>query len=177
MLFRSKTGIALSKEASPDANVDYFNSLPEHVKPLVNAVLENRVPLAGRAPLDKKSMTQLFGVVSNVDPTYDATNFQKRQQTAVAFSKGPQSNAIRGANQALYHMGNLYQRTENLNNTGILPGIINPIVNYIEEKGFGDQGDSKIKYEPKVIAAIGSDVSRKCCKLSLRSALSLIGKS
>ena len=155
--YQAKTGIALSKEASPDANVDYFNSLPEHVKPLVNAVLENRVPLAGRAPLDKKSMTQLFGVVSNVDPTYDATNFQKRQQTAVAFSKGAQGNAIRGANQALYHMGNLYQRAEDLNNTSILPGIINPIVNYIEEKGFGDTRQGKFR---QTAQAVGSELRR-----------------
>ena len=96
---------------------------------------------------------QLLGAITQYDPSFDATNYQKRQQVASAFAKGPQSNAIRGANQALYHMGNLYQRTENLNNTGILPGIINPIVNYVEEKGFGTTKQGQYRQSAQAVAS------------------------
>ena len=63
-----QSSMPLSSQASENSNADYYNSLPAHVKPMVNAVLENRIPLAGKAPLDKKSMTQLFDIVTNVDP-------------------------------------------------------------------------------------------------------------
>jgi hypothetical protein len=150
---QAEATMQLSPQAAEGSNVDYFNSLPAHVKPMVNAVLENRIPLAGKAPLDKKSMTQLFDIVTNVDPTYDATNFQKRQQTATAFAKGKQADAVRGANQALYHMGNLYQRAEDLGNVGFLPNIINPVVNYIEEKGFGDTRQGKFRQSAQAVAS------------------------
>ena len=120
---------------------------------MVNAVLENRIPLAGRAPLDRKSMTQLFDVVSNVDPTYDATNFQKRQQTANAFAKGPQANAVRGANQTLYHMGKLYQNIEDLNNFGGAGTLLNAPVNYIEEHVLGDPRQGKFRQTAQAVAS------------------------
>lgn len=145
-------GTKLTTQASKDSNADYFNTLPEHVKPMVNAVLENRIPLAGKAPLDKKSMTQLFDIVTNVDPTYDATNFQKRQQTAAAFAKGPQANAVRGANQALYHMGNLYQRTEDLGNIGGVATPLNKIINPVEEF-FGDTRQGKFRQSAQAVAS------------------------
>lgn len=151
--FTDVNGMKLSPQASEGSNVEYFESLPAHVKPMVNAVLENRIPLVGKTPLSKPAMTQLFDIVSNVDPTYDATNFQKRQQTATAFAKGKQADAVRGANQALYHMGNLYQRAEDLNNTSVLPAIVNPIVNFIEEKGFGDPRQAKFRQSAQAVAS------------------------
>ena len=145
--------VGLSNQASEGSNVDYFNSLPNHVKPMVNAVLENRIPLAGKAPLDKKSMTQLFDVVSNVDPAYDATNFQKRQQTATAFAKGPQANAVRGANQTLYHMGKLYGNIEDLNNFGGVGTLLNAPINYVEEHALGDPRQGKFKMTAQAVAS------------------------
>jgi hypothetical protein len=146
-------GSTLSPKASQASNLDYFNQLPDHVKPMVNAVIEGRIPLSGKAPLDRKTMSQLFDVTVSVDPTVDVANFAKRQQTATAFAKGKQADAVRGANQALYHMGNLYQRSEDLNNSEILPAIVNPIVNFIEEKGFGDARQAKFRQSAQAVAS------------------------
>ncbi len=143
----------ISSQASENANKEYFDSLPTHVKPMVNAVLENRIPLAGKAPLDKKSMTQLFDIVSNVDPAYDATNFQKRQQTANAFAKGPQANAVRGANQTLYHMGKLYNNIEDLNNFGGAGTLLNAPINYVEEHVLGDPRQGKFRQTAQAVAS------------------------
>ena len=79
--------------------------------------------------------------------------FCSRQQTATAFAKGKQADAIRGANQALYHMGNLYNRTEALNNTNVLPAIVNPIVNYVEEKGLGDVRQGNYRQSAQAVAS------------------------
>jgi hypothetical protein len=149
---QQQPSVPLSPQVSESANKDYFESLPTHVKPMVNAVLENRIPLAGKAPLDKKSMTQLFDIVSNVDPTYDATNFQKRQQTANAFAKGPQANAVRGVNQTLYHMGKLYGNIEDLGNFGGLATPLNAIVNPTEEF-FGDPRQGKFRQTAQAVAS------------------------
>ena len=38
-------GIPLSPQASEHKNIDAYNALPNHVKPLVNAVIEGRIPI------------------------------------------------------------------------------------------------------------------------------------
>ncbi len=96
---------------------------------------------------------QLLGAITQYDPTFDATNYQKRQQTATAFSKGKQSDAIRAANQTLYHMGNLYQRAEDLNNFDILPGVLNAPINWVEQKGFGDTRQGNYEASKKAVAS------------------------
>jgi hypothetical protein len=96
---------------------------------------------------------QLLGAITQYDPTFDATNYQKRQQTATAFAKGNEGKAIRAANQTLYHMGNLYQRSEDLNNLNILPGILNAPINLIEEKGFGDTRQGKYRQSAQAVAS------------------------
>jgi hypothetical protein len=143
----------LSSQASQNSNVDYFNSLPAHIKPMVNAILENRIPLVGKAPLDKKSMTQLFDVVTNVDPAYDATNFAKRQQTAKNFATGKQSDAVKGANQALYHMGSLYKSIDELNNFNGIGTKLNAPINYIEENWLGDPRQGAFKQNAQAVAS------------------------
>ena len=135
---------------------DYLKTLPPNMATLVKKYAAGELPVSPQMTRSTAGM-QLLGAISQYDPTFDATNYQKRQQTASAFAKGPQSNAIRGANQALYHMGNLYQRAEELNNTSILPGIVNPIVNYIEEKGFGDTRQGKFR---QTAQAVGSELRR-----------------
>lgn len=144
--------MTLSPQASQNSNIEYFDSLPNHVKPLVNAVLENRIPTVGKTPLSKQAMTQLFEITTNVDPTYDATNFQKRQQTATAFAKGKQADAVRGANQALYHMGNLYKNMEELNNFGGIATPLNKVVNPVEEF-FGDPRPGKFRQTAQAVAS------------------------
>lgn len=96
---------------------------------------------------------QLLGAITQYDPTFDATNYQKRQQTATAFAKGKQSDAIRAANQTLYHMGNLYQRAEDLSNFNILPGVLNAPINKFEQKILGDTRQGNYEASKKAVAS------------------------
>ena len=125
--------ISLSPQAGENSNVEYFNSLPNHVKPLVNSVIEGRIPMAGRAPLDKKTMSQLFDVVANIDPTVDANTFNTRTKTLADFSAAGQTgkkfSSIGGAMQ---HLQNLEQNYNDLNNFNFGGKYINAPVNAVE---------------------------------------------
>ena len=130
----------------------YLNTLPKNVQPLIKKYANGELaitPQMTRTPAG----ASLLQAVTQYDPTFDATNYQKRQQTATAFSKGVQGNAIRAANQTLYHMGNLYQRTEDLNNLDILPGLLNAPINYIQQKGFGDPRQGRYKQSAQAVAS------------------------
>jgi len=131
---------------------DYLKTLPPNMATLVKKYAAGELPVSPQMTRSTAGM-QLLGAISQYDPTFDATNYQKRQQTATAFAKGKQADAVKGANQALYHMGNLYQRTEDLNNTNILPGIINPVVNYVERKGWGDSRQGRYKQSAQAVAS------------------------
>jgi len=131
---------------------DYLKTLPVGTANLIKKYANGELavtPQITRTPAGQ----QLLGAITQYDPTFDATNFQKRQQTATAFAKGKQSDAIRAANQTLYHMGNLYQRAEDLNNFDILPGLLNAPINYIEQKGFGDTRQGNYEASKKAVAS------------------------
>jgi len=132
-LYGTVNEISLSSQAGENSNLDYFNSLPNHVKPMVNAVIEGRIPMAGRAPLDKKTMSQLFDVVSNIDPTVDANTFMNRSKTLADYSAAGQTgkkfSSIGGAMQ---HLQNLEKNYNDLNNFNFGGTYINTPVNAIE---------------------------------------------
>lgn len=130
----------------------FLNTLPPRVQPLIKKYANGELALTPQMTRTPAGAS-LLQAVTQYDPTFDATNYQKRQQTATAFSKGVQGNAIRAANQTLYHMGNLYQRAEDLNNFDILPGILNAPINYIEEKGFGDPRQRRYKQSAQAVAS------------------------
>ena len=131
---------------------DYLRTIPPAAAALVKKYANGELAVTPQMTRTPQG-AQLLGAITQYDPTFDATNYQKRQQTATAFAKGKQADAIRGANQALYHMGNLYSRTEDLNNTNVLPAIVNPIVNYVEEKGLGDTRQGKYRQSAQAVAS------------------------
>lgn len=154
MPFDLSTATPMQQQPMPQSltGEDYLKTVSPTAATLIKKYASGELPVTAqmvRTPAGQ----QLLGAITQYDPTFDATNYQKRQQVASAFAKGPQSNAIRGANQALYHMGNLYQRTEDLNNTGILPAIVNPVVNYIEEKGFGTSKQGQYRQSAQAVAS------------------------
>ena len=131
---------------------DFLKTLPPSAAAIVKKAANGELAITPQMMRSPQG-AQLLGAVTQYDPTFDATNYQKRQQTATAFAKGKQADAIRGANQALYHMGNLYNRTEDLNNTNVLPGIVNPVVNYVEEKGLGDTRQGRYRQSAQAVAS------------------------
>jgi hypothetical protein len=131
---------------------DYLKTVSPTAANLIKKYANGELPVTAqmvRTPAGQ----QLLGAITQYDPSFDYTNPQKRQQTAIAFAKGNEGKAIRAANQTLYHMGNLYQRAEDLNNFDILPGVLNAPINYIEEKGFGDTRQGKYRQSSQAVAS------------------------
>ena len=130
---------------------DYLKTVSPTAANLIKKYANGELPFTAqmvRTPAGQ----QLLGAITQYDPTFDATNYQKRQQTANAFAKGVQGNALRGANQALYHMGDLYQAADELNNLNILPGLLNKPINKILEKGFGDTRQGMFRENAQAVA-------------------------
>ena len=130
---------------------DYLKTLNPAAATLIKKYASGELPVTGqmvRTPAGQ----QLLGAITQYDPSFDATNYQKRQQTATAFAKGKEAGAVKGANQALYHMGNLYQRTEDLGNFNGLATPLNYLVNPTEEF-FGDTRQGKFRQSAQAVAS------------------------
>ena len=154
MPFDLSTATPMQQQTMPQSltGEDFLKTIPPAAATLVKKYANGELAVTPQMTRTPQGV-QLLTAITQYDPTFDATNYQKRQQTATAFAKGKQADAIRGANQALYHMGNLYQKTEDLNNTNILPAVVNPIVNYVEEKGLGDTRQGKYRQSAQAVAS------------------------
>jgi hypothetical protein len=134
---------------------DFLKTIPPSAATLVKKYATGELAVTPQMTRTPQGV-QLLTAITQYDPKFDATNYQKRQQTANAFAKGPQGNAVRGANQALYHMGRLYQNIENLNNFNGIATPLNAPVNYLE-KTFGDPRQGQFK---QTVHAVGSELRR-----------------
>jgi hypothetical protein len=134
---------------------DFLKTIPPSAATLVKKYATGELAVTPQMTRTPQGV-QLLTAITQYDPTFDATNYQKRQQTANAFAKGPQGNAVRGANQALYHMGRLYENIENLDNFGGIATPLNAPINYIQ-KTFGDPRQEQYK---QTVQAVGSELRR-----------------
>ena len=156
MPFDLSTASPISQQNPAELTGDQFlNTLPPHVQPLIKKYANGELSLTPQMTRTPAGAS-LLQAVTQYDTTFDATNFQKRQQTATSFAKGPQGNAVRGANQALYHMGRLYENIENLGNLGSIATPLNAPINFVEQT-FGDPRQGQFK---QTVHAVGSELRR-----------------
>ena len=126
------TNIAPSQSFSSNANLELFNRLPTHLKSMVNSLAENRIPLAGRSPLSKDQMSQLFEVASAIDPSLDATGFANRQKAATDFGPGGVTGKkMQSIGAVVQHLQNYERDYNKLDNNNILGGAENWVANKI----------------------------------------------
>lgn len=142
----AKSSIPPSPTLPDHANLDYYNSLPEHVKPMVNALIEGRMPSTGRNGMDKNVMTQLIGIANTIDPTFDASVFNARNKTNQDFSAGGATGKKLGSiSTAMKHLQIFEQDYNKLNNRDFGGTYLNSAENSL-----------KSLYDPKLQGAIGS---------------------
>ena len=121
---------------------------------IVKAYAEGRMAFPGGAAMRSPRMMQLLTLVGQYDPSFDATDYNLRNKTAADFASGGKSGQkVQAINQALHHAGALSDSIDSLNNTNILPGIVNPIVNYAEQKLGGDTRQGTFKMNADALAA------------------------
>lgn len=129
--------------------------LPTPIKSRVQAILDGRESFPSTARNNPRN-AQLLDLAAQVDPSFDAINFNKRNQTALAFSKGKQSDAVRAANQTIAHMGSLYDAIDKLDNFSGMASPLNYIVNPTE-KLFGDARQGIVQQD---IQAVSSELRK-----------------
>ena len=123
-----KSSIPPSSVLPENANLDYYNSLPDHVKPMVNALIEGRMPSTGRNGMDKNVMTPLIGIANTIVPPFDASVFNARNKTNQDFSaSGKTGMGMQSVSKSMNHVQLLEQDYNKLNNNNIPYGIGNKI--------------------------------------------------
>lgn len=118
------TGSSGAIQQAIAANVtgdDFLKVLPTPQATQVKALAEGRMAFPGGMALKTPYWQSMLSLVSQYDPTFDATDYNKRSQTATAFAKGKQGDAVRAVNQTIYHMGSLSDAIDNLDNGSFKP--------------------------------------------------------
>lgn len=134
---------------------DYLKTLPPQTAAIVKSFDQGRQavnPMFWRS----KQGAQLEPIITQYNPEFDATNYAKRSQTATAFAKGTQGNAVRAVNQAISHMGTLSQNIDSLNNFGGILTPLNKIVNPIEDA----TGDPRQGVYNQTVQALGGELNK-----------------
>jgi hypothetical protein len=131
----------------------YLNLLPPTSRNLIRKFAAGQLAITPRTAMTESGQ-KMIASVAQFDPSFDAVDYGKRYQTATAFSKGKQADAVRGANQTLYHMGTLYKNIDELNNidTPVLQ-LLNKPINYIAENAFGDSRQNKLRQTTQAVSS------------------------
>lgn len=116
-------------QAPPPAarNDQFLSSLNPQYQPMVKALAEGRMAMPAKpTPLQQ----QLIAAAGQYDPTFDATDFNKRSGTAKDFASGQSAKAITSINTATAHLSSLSDQMDALHN-GDIP-LVNSISNWIK---------------------------------------------
>lgn len=129
----------------------YLATLPQKAQGLVKAYAEGKLPIS---PMMVRSPAgiSLLGAITQYDPTFDATDYNKRNRTAIGFATGTQGNAVKAANQAISHMGQFNQAIDDLNNFNGVATPLNSIVNPIES-ALGDPRQGVFSQKAQAISS------------------------
>jgi hypothetical protein len=107
----------LNPGAATRANVDndFLSRLPPQVAAQVKAYDEGR---AAFPPRMTEQSQQMLSLVTRYDPTFDTTDYNKRNKTAVGFGPdGQEGRAITAANTVMGHMGELQSKFDAIGNS------------------------------------------------------------
>ena len=142
-------GTPQDAQTNPD---DVLAKLPPNIGNQVKALAEGRMPFPSSFALKTPYWQNMLSAVSLYDPTFEAGDYNKRYQTAVAFSKGKQGDSVRAANQTLAHMGLLSDSVDKLNNFNGMATPLNSIVNPIEQ-AFGDPRQGLFEQQKQAVSS------------------------
>jgi len=136
----------------------YLNLLPPTSRNLIRKFAAGQLAITPRTAMTESGQ-KMIASVAQFDPSFEASDYGKRYRTAVNFAVGgTQGNAVKAANQTLYHMGTLYKNIDDLNNidTPVLQ-LLNKPINYIAENAFGDSRQNKLR---QTIQAVSSELRK-----------------
>lgn len=113
--------------AAPPTGADFIKTLNPAAQSQVKALAEGRMAMPTRP---NPQQQQLILAASQYDPTFDATDFNKRNKTASDFASGQSAKAVTSINTATSHLSSLSDQMDALHN-GDIP-LVNSISNWIK---------------------------------------------
>lgn len=128
---------------------DFLKTLPQGRATLIRMINDGNVQVT---PQLLTKNPGLLAQTGQAFPDFDQKDYNSRYQTAVAFNKGKQADAVRAANQAIYHMGGLNEAIGSLNNFNGVASPLNYIVNPVE-KAFGDTRQGVFEQKAQAVAS------------------------
>ena len=88
---------------------------------LVRKIANYEMDITKVTSLKGGDRARVAALVGQFDPTFDMTQYTKRAKSKVAYSTGPQGQAIAAANTSIAHLGTLYEEFGKLNNQPFTP--------------------------------------------------------
>jgi hypothetical protein len=111
------TGASAETPPSGPTGADYLKTLPKPVADQVKAISEGRIPIPGGFALKTPYWQQRMMMVSQYDPSFDATNYASRAATRKDFTSGKSAQNITSFNTAIGHLGELDKSIDALGNS------------------------------------------------------------
>lgn len=132
---------------------DYLKTLPPAVANQVRMLSEGRMPITAMSARSPQMM-QLLSMASQYEPGTDATTYVQRAQTVKDFAPGGKDGqAITNLNTAIHHAGQLADSIDSLNNSNIMPGLTNPVENYLGQKVMGQTTQGVYKQKADALSS------------------------
>lgn len=124
-------------------NDHYGNGVATIVKKLAAGEMPFPTGQALRTPY-WQTMLQL---TSQYDPDFDATNYNVRNKTRVAFTSGAPATNLTSLNTAVNHMGSLMDKIDGMDNYSFMPGVSNLVRNTYRHNTDPDYQKKEAKFE------------------------------
>jgi len=130
-----------------------LSGLPPAMADQVKALAEGRMAFPSGFALKSPYWQQMLQLVSQYDPSFDAINYNKRNKTATSFAAGPTADKVRNLNQSLVHAAKLSDNIEALDNSNILPGLVNPVSNLAGERLGGQTAQNNFRQTAQALSS------------------------
>jgi len=139
----SAVGDATADESLPgNTNLTgpaYFNSLPKGLQPIIRTIVDGRFPIS--AKMTSPNVIKYFKIAAVVDPSIDASTYQRRVATQRDFSSGGKSGqALTSARTVINHLYNIAYASEKIGGVGFTPA--NELSNWWKRK----QSDPELQH-------------------------------
>lgn len=135
---------------------EFLNTIPPDLRSKVKLISEGKYPI-GQRFANTPAGSELITLASQYDPSFDATDFNKRNRTATNFASGVEGRGVRAVNQTLYHMNKLNDSIDRLDNFNGIAGVLNPAKNYLGENVLHTTQQGTYKQD---VQAVSSELRR-----------------
>jgi len=116
------------------SSVTDINAVPDQYRNIVKQLVNYKIPLPSGFALRSPFWQNVLSYASQVDPTFDATQYNVRMGVRKAFTAGKEGSIVNRLNTAIGHLGDFKKKVSALDNSNIK--MINRAKNlYLSETG------------------------------------------